>query len=60
MVKPVSNFSVPVASTTIFKVTSGTKTVTAVAVMKLVETGKLKLDDSAVCRMTGLGRSTIY
>jgi D-alanyl-D-alanine carboxypeptidase len=42
-------FSVPVTSTTILNVASVTKTVTAVAVMKLVEAGKLKLDDSAVC-----------
>jgi CubicO group peptidase (beta-lactamase class C family) len=47
-------FSVPVTSKTIFNVASVTKTVTAVAVMKLVEAGKLKLDDSIGKYLEGL------
>ena len=47
-------FSVPVTSTTIFNVASVTKTVTAVAVMKLVEAGKLNLDDSIGTYLEGL------
>jgi CubicO group peptidase (beta-lactamase class C family) len=39
-------FAVPVTPTTLFNVASVTKSFTAVAVMKLVEAGKVSLDDS--------------
>src|SRR5580700_8881498 len=50
-------FSVPVTSTTLFNVASVTKSFTAVGVMKLVEAGKLKLDDPIGTYLQGLPES---
>ena len=47
-------FSVPVSAGTLFSVASVTKTFTAVGVMKLMEAGKLKLDDSIGTYLGGL------
>jgi CubicO group peptidase (beta-lactamase class C family) len=47
-------FSVPVTPTTLFHVASVTKSFTAVAIMKLVEAGKLKLDDPIGTYLEGL------
>jgi CubicO group peptidase (beta-lactamase class C family) len=50
-------FSVPVTPTTLFHVASVTKSFTAVAIMKLVEAGKLKLDDPIGTYLEGLPES---
>jgi CubicO group peptidase (beta-lactamase class C family) len=47
-------FSVPVTPKTLFHVASVTKTVTAVAVMRWVEAGRLKLDDPIGKHLEGL------
>lgn len=50
-------FSVPVTPTTLFHVASVTKSFTAVGVMKLVEAGRLKLDDPIGTYLDGLPES---
>jgi CubicO group peptidase (beta-lactamase class C family) len=50
-------FSVPVTPTTLFHVASVTKSFTAVGIMKLVEAGKLKLDDPISTYLDGLPES---
>lgn len=50
-------FSVPVTPTTLFHVASVTKSFTAVGVLKLVEAGKLKLDDPIGTYLEGLPES---
>src|SRR5581483_9880446 len=47
-------FSVPVTPTTLFHVASVTKSFTAVGVMKLVEAGRLQLEDSIGMYLDGL------
>jgi CubicO group peptidase (beta-lactamase class C family) len=50
-------FSLPVTPTTIFHVASVTKSFTAVGVMKLVEAGKLKINDPIAAYLEGLPES---
>lgn len=46
--------NVPATGATLFQIASATKSVTAVAIMRLAEAGKFKLDDRVVDRLPGL------
>jgi len=50
-------FSIPVRTTMLFSIASVTKTVTAVAIMKLQEAGKLSVEDPVGRYITGLPES---